>query len=223
MRKSLLYTALTLTSAISLVVFSSSVLASAPIRQFENRGEKDLRIASNTAVLSRKEDHQASEQARLQDTKLKACQARENGIKQRSTHLTQLATKMETQFDIIASRVEAFYTSKVVSSGKTVANYDTLVSAIQTQKSGVQSALASASAEAVSFNCSATDPKGQLTQYRVDMQSVINSLKNYRTSIKNLIVAVHSVAGVTNSEQNSASESGHQASGSAHKRGSSND
>ncbi len=147
-------------------------------------------------------------QGRLQDAKLKACQARESAITNRSVHLGQLATTMERNFDAIATRVEEYYTTKVVPTGKTVTNYSSLVADIQTNKTAVQTAVTKAQAGAAGFSCSGDDPKGQLTQYRVDMQAVIKALQGYRTSVKNLIVAVHSVVGETNSAQNQASQSG---------------
>jgi|SRR5579859_3940703 len=137
-------------------------------------------------------------QGTAQDARLKACQARESAIKTRSTHLTDLASTMETKFDAIAGRVEQYYTTKVVSAGMTVSNYSTLVADIQTQKNAVQTALAAAQADATSFNCTSNDPKAQLTQFRQDMLAVIKALKDYRISIKDLIVGVHSVVGQSN-------------------------
>lgn len=139
-------------------------------------------------------------QSNLTEAKLRACQARENAIKTRSSHLTQLATTMETKFDAIAVRVETYYTSKVVPSGKTVSNYDTLVADIQTKKAAVSTVLLTAQTDANSFSCTGASPREQLTKFRVDMQAVKSALKDYRTSIKNLIVAVHSVTGTTNKE-----------------------
>lgn len=130
----------------------------------------------------------------------RVCQARENVIKTRMTRLTNLAVNMETKFDSIAARVENYYTSKVVPGGKTITNYDALVANIQTQKTAVQTALTKAQDDVNSFNCTSGNPKGQLTQFREDMQAVKSALKDYRTSIKNLIVAVHSVTGDQNSE-----------------------
>lgn len=141
-------------------------------------------------------------QTRLVQTRLRACQARENAIKKRATRLIQLAASMENRFDKHAKRVEEYYTSKVIPAGKTVANYDNLVADIQTKKSAVQTALSTAQSDADNFSCTGTDPKGQLTQYRKDMQTVKRALKDYRTSIKNLIVAVRSVTGTTQRENN---------------------
>lgn len=124
--------------------------------------------------------------------KLRACQAKENSLKNRLTSLNNLATNMESKFTSIANRVEEYYTAKVVPAGKTVTNYAALVSLIQTKKTAVQTALTKAQTDAGAFTCTSNDPKGQLTLFRKDMQAVKSALKEYRTSIKNLIVAVHS-------------------------------
>lgn len=148
-------------------------------------------------------------QSRLADGPLKACQARENAIKTRSVHLEQLATTMEEKFDAIAGRVEEYYTTKVVPSGKTVPNYDSLVADIAASKTTVQTGLTKAQNDISSFSCTGSDPKGQMMTYRVDMQGVIQELKDYRTSIKDLIVAVRSVTGVTERTNSSSPSSLH--------------
>lgn len=136
-------------------------------------------------------------QASQASGKLRSCQTKEQTVKRRVAHLLELVTEMETKFDTHVQRVETFYTSKVVPSGKTVPNYNSLASDIQTKKSAVQTSLINAQTDAASFSCTASDPKTKLTQFRQDMQAVKATLKEYRTSIKNLIVAVRSVTGQT--------------------------
>lgn len=133
-------------------------------------------------------------QTRLTEAKLRACQAKEKAIKKRTQQLIKLATTMQEKFDAIAGRVEEYYTSKVVPSGKTVANYGSLVADIQTKKGAVQTALTTAQTNAGNFACDGNDPKGQLAQFKDDMRAVKSALKDYRTSIKNLIVAVRSTS-----------------------------
>lgn len=113
---------------------------------------------------------------------------------------------MEDKFDAIAQRVEDYYTNTVVPSGKTVANYANLVSDIQAEKAAVQAPVTQAQNNANSFSCTSNDPKETLTQFRKDMQAVQQALKDYRTSIKNLIVAVHSVTGTENSSSSKAEQ-----------------
>ena len=155
-----------------------------------------------TAVNSAATNGQTNGEQKLTEAKLKACQNRENAIQTRSKQLTKTAENMLTTFDKIAERVEQYYTAKVVPSGKTVADYDALVADIAAKKQTVQTDLDKATADATAFSCTGNDPKGQLTQFRTDMQTIKKDLKEYRTAIKNLIVAVRSVTGTTERSQN---------------------
>src|SRR3990167_326276 len=61
---------------------------------------------------------------RLEDKRLKFCQNHEEEINTRLGSLGKLVSKMLGKFDGIVQKVQAFYTDKLVPSGKTVANYD---------------------------------------------------------------------------------------------------
>lgn len=126
----------------------------------------------------------------LIEGRLRACEARQDAVKNRMNSLTKLAKNIEDKFDSIATRVEDFYTK----SGKTVSNYNALVTDISAKKDVVTADLTDAQSKVDAFSCSADDPKGLLTQFRLEMQKVKTDLKNYRTSIKNLIVAVRPLA-----------------------------
>lgn len=128
--------------------------------------------------------------ARLDAQKLKVCQVHERNIKNRLDSLTRLVTNQEEKFASIAARVENHYTTKLVPAGKTIPNFDSLVSDISTKKTAVDSTLATAKADASGFSCTASDPKSFLTQFRKDMQTVKSALKDYRKSVRNLIVAI---------------------------------
>jgi hypothetical protein len=158
-----------------------------------------LAQARTTATPSAAASARALAATRLADAKLKACQAREAAIQKRSDQLTKLAMNMQETFTDITTHVKTYYTDTVIPSGKTVSNYDTLIAEIATKQTAVGTALTKAQSDATAFSCTSDDPKGQLTQYRTDMQAVKNALKEYRTSIKNLIVAVRSVTGTTQS------------------------
>lgn len=134
---------------------------------------------------------------KLDAKKLQVCQRKEEIIKKRLESLTRLVTIQETKFDQISTRVQTFYTTKVLTKGKTVPNYDSLVADIASKKGAVDAALTNAKTNAEGFSCDGDDPKGALTQYRKGMQTTKEALKDYRTSIKNLIVAVKSVAGAS--------------------------
>lgn len=138
-----------------------------------------------------------SQRSRLTEGKLKACQAKEKALRNRVNQTTRMATSMQAKFDAIVQRIKTYYTSKVVPSGKTVANYDSLLADIESKKAAVGTALEKAQNSAKDFTCSGEAPKEKLEQYRANMQAVKTALKEYRTSIKNLIVAVRSVVSTT--------------------------
>lgn len=127
---------------------------------------------------------------RLTEGSLRSCQAREDAIKKRAQQLGQLAGNMENTFDAIVQRVREYYLTKLVPAGKKAADYDSLDADIVAKKVAVQTSLTQAQAN-TNFSCASDDPKAQMTQFREDMQKVIQALKDYRTSIKNLIVAVN--------------------------------
>jgi len=127
-----------------------------------------------------------------------SCQAREAAIKTRLARLIRLAMTMQEKFDAIATRVKDYYMTKIVASGRTVNNYDTLVTDIQTKKDLVATALTKAQTDASNFSCESGDPRTLLTIFNTDMKEVKKALKNYRVSIRNLIVAVRSINGEIN-------------------------
>lgn len=135
----------------------------------------------------------------------RSCQAKEDAVKKRSLQLTNLATMMQNRFNTIALRVENFATS----SGKTIPNYTSLVNDISVKNASVSASLTVAQNDANNFSCAGNNPKGQISQFQLDMQTVKGALKNLRTSVNNLIVAVHSVTGDQNSGENEATGSGH--------------
>lgn len=146
-----------------------------------------------TPVLAQRPSPFPTPRHTLSSTSLRSCEARQDAVKNRMDSLVKLVTNMEEKFDAIATRVEDFYTNKVLPTGKTVANYDKLVADISAKKDVVTKDLTDAQTKVAAFSCTADDPRGLLTQFRIDMQKVKSDLKNYRTSIKNLIVAVHKV------------------------------
>jgi hypothetical protein len=178
------------------IIFSSSVFALS--------GNGQSRSGFMTPVMGGRD---ASRSGSMEGM-LRACQAREEAIKNRSNNLVTFSANMESVFDKIAQRVSEYYTNTVVPSGKTVTNYDSSIADVAAKKALVQNALNKATDDAANFTCDSGNPKDQVKSFNQDMMAVKKALKDYRTSIKNLIVAVHSVNG-----------SGNEATGSGRGRG----
>lgn len=142
-----------------------------------------------------KESPRVKGEDRLEAKRLEFCEKHQDEIEKRSDSLMALVSNMLGKFDAIATKVEDFYKNKVVPSGKTVPNYDALVADIASKKVAVSTALNNSQADVAGFTCTGANPKGQITLFRTDMQAVKTALHDYRTAIKNLIVAVRGVVG----------------------------
>lgn len=124
----------------------------------------------------------------------RSCESREDTIVSRMSQLVRLSENMLSVFDKHLARVQNYYLTVVVPAGSTVANYDDLVADTAAKKAVVQTALANAQADVDDFSCTTGDPIAHLATFRTDMQTVKTALKEYRSSIKNLIVAVRTAA-----------------------------
>ncbi len=135
----------------------------------------------------------------------RACEVIEAAITRRSENLLQRAFMMEEKFSSHSARVETFYMTRLVPSGKTLPNYEALLAAISTKKAAVEAALNTANTDVQNFNCTNPNPKADLQKFRLDMQNVIKSLKDYKMAVRNLVVAVY---GLTPDLSKTASEGG---------------
>lgn len=177
--------------ALSFLIFASPAMAreSEPPERFEPFKFSTLSGSSRPSSSPRVEGED-----RLEDKRLKFCENHQEEIKNRFGHLGNLVSLMFGKFDAIAKSVEDYYNNKLVPSGKTLSNYDALVVEIATKRAAVETALANTESDITDFSCTADNPKGQIRQYRIDMQTVKKALHEYRTSIKNLIVATRTIA-----------------------------
>lgn len=137
----------------------------------------------------------AKAQERVENAKLKTCQNRQAKIESRMASLIRFAENMMEKFDSISTRVQNFYTNKVLPRGKTAPNYDALVADVMAKKDIVADTLTEAQASLDSFTCDTDSPRNLYNQFKTDMQAVKRALHAYRTSIKNLILGVHRISG----------------------------
>ncbi|NCP47073.1 hypothetical protein AUJ42_02180 [Candidatus Collierbacteria bacterium CG1_02_44_10] len=162
-------------SASLFLIIVSPSLAAKP----DNAGNSNAKSGKPVAVVS--------------TVRAKACQARVSAIKTRMTQLTKLVTTMETTLDKITERVQGYYTNKVLPSGRSLTNYNSLTSNITSNKALVQTALDKAQADILAFSCTSANPRTQVYQFNTNMRLVKNALKAYRTSINKLIVTIRTI------------------------------
>ena len=128
-------------------------------------------------------------EGKLSAIKAKVCEKRVNVIKSIMAKAAVQGAKHLDVFTKIATRVEEFYTTKKL----TVSNYDALVADVTAKKTAAQAAIDAVKND-TSFSCSDTNPIGKIDGFNDKVRAMHTALKDYRTAIKNLIVAVHQAA-----------------------------
>lgn len=152
---------------------------------------------SSTRASASPSESEGHGKGKLVEAKVKVCKVKEGLITRRSSHLEDRAATIETKFADIATKVDTYYTTKLVPAGKTLSTYDALKADIATKKAAVDAAVSAAKADLTSFSCTGDDPKGAMTSFRTDMQAVNQALKDYRGAIKNFTQALHQLVGDT--------------------------
>jgi hypothetical protein len=120
-----------------------------------------------------------------QDKKQKACEAHKTEINKRANNYASAAQKHLGVFNDIFTKLQNFYTSK----GLNVSNYDTLVADATAKQTAAATAVQALKDADVSIDCTSTDPASTVATLKVTVANARQALKDYRTSLKNLVVA----------------------------------
>lgn len=179
------------------VVSGSTVLALPAQASVHAQAVSNTTSTTGSSAASSHEPTQATNaqtnaQTHLATAQLTACKNREAAINNILTRIDTRAQNQITLFGTIATRVESFYTKQ----GKTLSNYDQLVAAINAAQTQVNVNFGTMQTNST-FSCSSSDPKGTVTAFQSYLKTEITDSQNYRTAVKNLIVGVASVNGVT--------------------------
>jgi hypothetical protein len=94
--------------------------------------------------------------------------------------------------------LENYYTTNLLPKGKTIANYDALVSDATAKQSSTAAILVIVQNDLNNISCQIPEPFRQFKQFRTDMESLIQSFKNFRLSVKTLALAIRSLFTDTN-------------------------
>lgn len=125
----------------------------------------------------------------LSDARMKLCLHRKDKINAILSRFAQRGQSRLEVFNKISDRVEAFYVKK----GRSAQNYDQLVAVLNTKKASAEIAVQTLKSASGTFSCSAENPKATVTSFKQSAKTMRQALKDYKTDLKNLIVAVKSV------------------------------
>lgn len=155
-----------------------------------------------TTVQERAAERKAATQTRLQDAKLRSCEAREKAVTSIMKRMAERGEKQLALFTTISDRVQAFYSQK----GNTLADYDALLAEVEAKKAAATTAVESVAAQSTGFSCDSDDPRGFVDTFKQAQREKLQALKDYKTAVKNLIVGVKSVQSTTDTPTESERE-----------------
>jgi multidrug efflux pump subunit AcrA (membrane-fusion protein) len=154
--------------------------------------KQEMQTAKEAAEARLKARHEAR-QDKLSASQLEICKGREANINNRIARIADRSTKHLELFSKISERAQAFYVSKGIS----LANYDELVADVQAKKTAAETAVTSINNTTTDFDCTGENPKLTIEEFKSSLKTSIDILKEYRTSVKNLIVGIKSATATT--------------------------
>jgi len=201
-------------SLVSLPVFAESgsgdVSSDNSTSNSEDSSNSSTNADSNTAEDNSTNSSSNKENAKEKVAEVKAkaqakkCETRQKVVNKITARIADRAQKQLTLFSNIADKVEAFYTK----SGKTLTNYNDLVTAVNTAKANAQQTVDTIKTTTIALKCDGTDPNGAGASFKDELKNEIHALKDLRTAVKNLTVGVKSVQSTGQSDTSSNSAGG---------------
>jgi chromosome segregation ATPase len=134
----------------------------------------------------------------------KSCEARKTNLTKRMNNAVAAAQRHKTKFDAIYTRVKTFHDSKNLN----VANYDSLVAAVDKAQQDAADQIAALKALDIAVDCTQTDSLAtNISAFQTAVKSTRDSLKTYRKSLVDLITALHGASTSTDKTDDSSTNS----------------
>ena len=157
-----------------------------------------------TKAKSNLAERRAGKETRTAEHRQKACEQRKVSINNKVTAFSKSADNILTRFDAVYTRVKDFKTDKKVD----VANYDELIAAADAKQAAATEAVAALKETSTEFDCTSTDPAQTLATIKAATVDARTALKEYRTSIKNIVVALAQVQKNSTDQQSTGDDTG---------------
>jgi len=142
-----------------------------------------VRIQAAKLLQTERENHK---QALTADKKQKVCENRKDEIEKRGSNYAAAAQRHLDVFNNIFTKLQTFHDTKHLN----VTNYDALVADATAKQTAATNAVQALKNADVPIDCTATDPASSVATLKVAVQNARQALKDYRSSLKNLVVAL---------------------------------
>lgn len=125
----------------------------------------------------------------------KACQNIQKAVNNKLSAFNNHAGSYLTRLDSAYTKLKDYQSTKNV----TVSNWDDLLAAANDKQAAATASVDALKALGTSVDCTSSDPAGMLASVKSGAASTRDSLKSYRTALKNIIVALAHANGADDS------------------------
>ncbi len=123
----------------------------------------------------------------LEIIKLRACQSQETQMRADFVNIINLSENMSQKLDIISSKIMAVYNSLPPAKKAQLTQVSQIAQAIQAKRTNLANLITNAKSQAALISCTGSNPTGQVNILENQMKQIFSLLKDYKTSLKNLI------------------------------------
>lgn len=170
----------------TLITVTLALVVAVPVAAETDRTQ-DIN-SSRQSTQEKRDEKKQLVAAKLAENKMKVCEKRLDIIKRIMSKAHERGQKQLDVFTKIADRTNTFYEEKNYS----VANYEDLVAAVDEKRQSAELSIAMSSETIDQFVCDSEDPLAIKDLFKAQIKDQNTALKEYRTAIKDLIVAIKS-------------------------------
>lgn len=181
----------------------SGVLTPAPTESSDQTDVHDYQTQGSAYLLqlrSKMKTEHAQNEAQAIANRQKHCQQLQNLVNRQEADFTRNAQNHLSVYNSVYSKVQAYATNKKVTSTE----YQSLVTAANTQQANATQAVSALKSVAVNIDCTQQDPASSLATVKTAVDSTRTALQAYQQAIKAVISNLEAAAkssSTTNTQQ----------------------
>lgn len=155
-------------------------------RETENETEFHHRGAQLVAELKQSHKH-----GKTAEERTKACESHKQGLQTKFSRITANSQRLETKIGVFQTRAAAYQADHSV----TVSGWDALVADATAAKSKADDSITAMKALTPSLDCTNSSVATEVATFKAAAVQVRSDLKDYKTAVKNLFVALQNAKG----------------------------
>lgn len=152
-------------------------------------GSSDTELHKRGQAMAEKmrAQHQEDKATRTDAQKQKTCEAHKQGLTKKFERITANSEKIKKHIDEVFTKAQAYQQANNLP----VSNYNELVTAATTAQTAAEESIATLKTVKPTVDCNNTSVANDVATFKAAAQDTRDKLKAYRTSVKDILQALH--------------------------------